>query len=257
MDDSSTATPTAGPPGTNHKREQGEGKSLSVSEGRRSLSPRWCPDRDAEECFRVGCGTRFSFFGERRHHCRLCGGIFCDSCSSSRLRLPDLGYDSPVRVCARCRADHNAGLVGAASASEADAAGGRAGLGLGAQRTEGAFGQANGRVLSSGDSTGGGGGGSGGVGGGASGGARRDGGRGRAGPSPAHIGAKRRLDLNLVLESTQNGAALDSPASKASSTEMPAPILALGRMHSSPPRYSQAPAWQPVPSSGARCSDCR
>jgi len=41
-------------------------------------------------------------FFTRRHHCRNCGGIFCDECSSKRTRIAQLGYDEPVRVCDIC-----------------------------------------------------------------------------------------------------------------------------------------------------------
>ncbi|ORZ15666.1 hypothetical protein BCR42DRAFT_451619 [Absidia repens] len=45
----------------------------------------WESDRQASECRR--CSRRFSFL-VRRHHCRRCGQIVCDRCSSHRVRLP-------------------------------------------------------------------------------------------------------------------------------------------------------------------------
>ncbi|KAI8379567.1 FYVE zinc finger-domain-containing protein [Radiomyces spectabilis] len=45
----------------------------------------WESDRQASECRR--CGRRFNFL-VRRHHCRRCGQIVCDKCSSHRVRLP-------------------------------------------------------------------------------------------------------------------------------------------------------------------------
>jgi hypothetical protein len=44
---------------------------------------------------------------KRRHHCRLCGDIFCDSCSSHRVTLPLEGpeFDKPVRICDLCNRD--------------------------------------------------------------------------------------------------------------------------------------------------------
>jgi hypothetical protein len=48
-------------------------------------TPVMVEDAEAPECGQ--CGTAFSFF-LRRHHCRLCGGVFCDACSQRRATLP-------------------------------------------------------------------------------------------------------------------------------------------------------------------------
>ncbi|KAI7880734.1 FYVE-domain-containing protein [Lichtheimia hyalospora FSU 10163] len=45
----------------------------------------WEADRHASECRR--CNRRFNFL-VRRHHCRRCGLVVCDRCSSHRIRLP-------------------------------------------------------------------------------------------------------------------------------------------------------------------------
>lgn len=37
-----------------------------------------------------------------QHHCRNCGDIYCNSCSSNELALPS--YPRPVRVCDACHA---------------------------------------------------------------------------------------------------------------------------------------------------------
>lgn len=37
-----------------------------------------------------------------QHHCRSCGGIFCDQCSSYRVKIPELRLDRPERVCLQC-----------------------------------------------------------------------------------------------------------------------------------------------------------
>lgn len=55
-----------------------------------------------------GCDVYFSAI-KRRHHCRLCGDVFCDSCSNNRCLLPLSGpeFQSPVRVCDQCNSDIN------------------------------------------------------------------------------------------------------------------------------------------------------
>ncbi|KAI8325086.1 hypothetical protein GQ54DRAFT_252028, partial [Martensiomyces pterosporus] len=44
----------------------------------------WEPDEATAVCRQ--CARRFTLF-LRRHHCRRCGLVFCDSCSSNRTLL--------------------------------------------------------------------------------------------------------------------------------------------------------------------------
>ena len=64
---------------------------------------RWIPDDCAPVC--MNCGAAFNFF-TRRHHCRICGGVFCARCSRKRLPLLYLGLPGVVRsrVCDFCQA---------------------------------------------------------------------------------------------------------------------------------------------------------
>ena len=59
--------------------------------------------------YRLSCaqsGTLFTL-SNRRHHCRLCGDIFSDACSSHRVELPLPGpeFEKPVRICDLCYKD--------------------------------------------------------------------------------------------------------------------------------------------------------
>ncbi|GLT83138.1 hypothetical protein SLE2022_014470 [Rubroshorea leprosula] len=54
---------------------------------------------DATHC--QGCSSQFTFIN-RKHHCRRCGGIFCNSCTQQRMVLRGQG-DSPVRICEPCK----------------------------------------------------------------------------------------------------------------------------------------------------------
>lgn len=47
------------------------------------------------------CAKQFDEL-ETKHHCRACGGGFCDVCSSFVRRVPEKGWTEPVRVCEKC-----------------------------------------------------------------------------------------------------------------------------------------------------------
>lgn len=59
----------------------------------------WLKDKDATHC--KLCEKEFSI-SRRKHHCRNCGEIFCNSCSDNELPLP--ASPKPVRVCDTCHA---------------------------------------------------------------------------------------------------------------------------------------------------------
>ncbi|XP_010241008.1 PREDICTED: myosin-11 [Nelumbo nucifera] len=54
---------------------------------------------DASHC--QGCSSQFTFIN-RKHHCRRCGGLFCNSCTQQRMVLRGQG-DSQVRICDPCK----------------------------------------------------------------------------------------------------------------------------------------------------------
>ncbi|KAM3866897.1 RUN and FYVE domain-containing protein 1 [Diretmus argenteus] len=57
----------------------------------------WLKDDEATHCKQ--CLKEFSI-SRRKHHCRNCGDIYCNCCSSNELALPS--YPRPVRVCDVC-----------------------------------------------------------------------------------------------------------------------------------------------------------
>jgi len=59
----------------------------------------WMDDSDAVAC--ASCEQEFGPF-RRKHHCRNCGNIFCNSCSLKKRILPKLGYSQMQRVCDSC-----------------------------------------------------------------------------------------------------------------------------------------------------------
>lgn len=54
---------------------------------------------DSEEC--MICYNPFSLMN-RKHHCRSCGGVYCQTHSSHNSPLVSLGIMEPVRVCDNC-----------------------------------------------------------------------------------------------------------------------------------------------------------
>ena len=62
----------------------------------------WQSDSDVDKC---RCGTYFNMF-VRRHHCRLCGQVFCDSCTVGRGMIPSFirvrSDFLTVRLCDTC-----------------------------------------------------------------------------------------------------------------------------------------------------------
>lgn len=59
----------------------------------------WMPDNVAKQCYE--CGERFTTF-RRRHHCRVCGQIFCAKCCSDEIPGKIMGCTGDLRVCTYC-----------------------------------------------------------------------------------------------------------------------------------------------------------
>ena len=62
-------------------------------------APSWSSDSDATLCER--CRDPFTLTN-RRHHCRNCGLLFDQKCSSKSMPLPHFGITTDVRVCDGC-----------------------------------------------------------------------------------------------------------------------------------------------------------
>jgi zinc finger FYVE domain-containing protein 1 len=59
----------------------------------------WQPDYGVAQCKSCGCNFNLKVL---KHHCRVCGFIFCHDCSPHKRPVPFRGWKTPVRVCKEC-----------------------------------------------------------------------------------------------------------------------------------------------------------
>ncbi|KAJ4485636.1 hypothetical protein J3R30DRAFT_3440944 [Lentinula aciculospora] len=59
----------------------------------------WMDDENAKECY--DCKSIFTTW-RRKHHCRICGQIFCSRCASNVIKGSRFGHDGRVRICNLC-----------------------------------------------------------------------------------------------------------------------------------------------------------
>lgn len=88
------------------KRAKPKGGAVIIDDGKQH----WMPDNLCKQCY--SCEAPFSLL-RRKHHCRLCGMIFCSSCSAYFVQITSLGSTSnaskgqfgTMRCCKMCH-DH-------------------------------------------------------------------------------------------------------------------------------------------------------
>ncbi|KAJ7597343.1 hypothetical protein C8J56DRAFT_316262 [Mycena floridula] len=59
----------------------------------------WMDDENCKECY--DCKSVFTTW-RRKHHCRICGQIFCSRCASNIIKGARFGQDGMLRVCNLC-----------------------------------------------------------------------------------------------------------------------------------------------------------
>ncbi len=82
---------------------------------------KWADDAEATAC--KACSSGFTLTN-RKHHCRNCGQIFCNDCSSKTAAMPN--YRRPQRACDSCYAELVRGGGSSATTAAAAAATGTA-----------------------------------------------------------------------------------------------------------------------------------
>ena len=81
-----------------HKPKPAAPAVALVPQVRPPPAAQWVPDCEAELCQMCEVGFTVTRW---RHHCRNCGGVFCDLCSQGRVLLT--GYPEKQRVCSLCK----------------------------------------------------------------------------------------------------------------------------------------------------------
>ena len=61
----------------------------------------WVPDEHAQNCY--NCGSKFISLLNRKHHCRVCGNIFCKSCLESFWEITIYEEKKELKVCSYCQ----------------------------------------------------------------------------------------------------------------------------------------------------------
>lgn len=67
--------------------------------GDTELKQYWMPDSVSKQCYE--CSEKFTTF-RRKHHCRVCGQIFCSSCCNQQIPGKIFGCTGDLRVCTYC-----------------------------------------------------------------------------------------------------------------------------------------------------------
>lgn len=78
----------------------GRGSLDSIPAEVAGLDQLWVPDNFSSEC--MDCKAAFGFPKPRRHHCRVCGLLYCSSCVKNKMQVPSsFGYGVKPQPCCR------------------------------------------------------------------------------------------------------------------------------------------------------------
>eukprot|EP01060_Flectonema_neradi_P025248 TRINITY_DN34074_c0_g1_i1.p1 TRINITY_DN34074_c0_g1~~TRINITY_DN34074_c0_g1_i1.p1 ORF type:complete len:504 (+),score=103.37 TRINITY_DN34074_c0_g1_i1:94-1605(+) len=83
----------------NDSDNESSDSSSSSSSKNQTLKAVWQPDNERKDC--NVCNTKFTIH-RRRHHCRKCLLLVCNSCSRHRAVVPGSGSNAEERICSPC-----------------------------------------------------------------------------------------------------------------------------------------------------------
>lgn len=64
-----------------------------------NMAPVWCDKKSVTCCAK--CTTAFNLF-KKKHHCRACGKVYCDTCTKNKIILKHIDTAAMQRVCDIC-----------------------------------------------------------------------------------------------------------------------------------------------------------
>lgn len=82
-----------------HKKNASVSKVIRRLRGEGLSRDYWMDDESCKECY--DCKSVFTTW-RRKHHCRICGQIFCARCASNIIKGARFGQDSMIRICNIC-----------------------------------------------------------------------------------------------------------------------------------------------------------
>jgi len=100
IDGKTTITTTTVTTTTNNKNSDKNNDDYDSDDDDAFIAPVWKPDAASKNCFI--CDKPFQFLIRRRHHCRKCGILCCDSCSPYKELIVSIDDKNESRICKNC-----------------------------------------------------------------------------------------------------------------------------------------------------------
>ena len=103
------------PPLADEQKKHSVGDKHDSLKKNRDRKMYWMDDTYCNACYK--CGVTFTLV-VRKHHCRICGQIFCGNCSLDLIKGEFFGYaNKAVRCCESCNMESHSFLAGARSSN--------------------------------------------------------------------------------------------------------------------------------------------
>ena len=80
---------------------QNQNQKEKIEEEKGEEKKFWVPDEHSQNCY--NCGSKFFSLLNRKHHCRVCGNIFCKSCLETFWEITIYGEKKELKVCSYCQ----------------------------------------------------------------------------------------------------------------------------------------------------------